>query len=67
MCDLESKSRSLEEPVPILAGCIETGKTADLVVLSQNIVELADRGEPQRIGETQVTMTIFDGKVVIER
>jgi hypothetical protein len=36
-------------------------------VLSQNIVDLADRGEPQRIGETQVTMTIFDGKVVIER
>lgn len=48
-------------------GSIESGKTADLVVLSQNIVELADQGEPQRIGDTRVTTTIFDGKVVYER
>ena len=48
-------------------GSIETGKTADLIVLSQNIVELAENDEPQKIGETKVTMTIFDGKIVHEQ
>jgi predicted amidohydrolase YtcJ len=48
-------------------GSIETGKTADIIALSQNIVELAEAGEPQRIGDTKVTMTIFDGKVVYEQ
>ena len=48
-------------------GSIETGKTADLIVLSQNIVELAENDEPQKIGETNVTMTIFDGKIVHEQ
>jgi predicted amidohydrolase YtcJ len=48
-------------------GTIETGKTADIIAISQNIVELAERGEPQRIGDTRVTLTIFDGKVVYEQ
>jgi hypothetical protein len=48
-------------------GSIETGKTADLVVLSDNIVALAEGGEPYRIAETKVTMTVFDGKVVYEQ
>jgi len=48
-------------------GSIETGKTADLIVLGQNIVELAENGEPHRIGETEVTMTVFDGNVVYEQ
>lgn len=48
-------------------GSIETGKTADLIVLSQNIVELAEKGEPQKIGETKVTMTVFDGTIVYEQ
>jgi hypothetical protein len=48
-------------------GTIETGKTADIIALSQDIVELAERGEPQRIGETRVTLTIFDGKIVYEQ
>ena len=45
-------------------GSIETGKIADLIVLSQNIVELAEKGEIHKIGDTEVTTTIFDGKVV---
>jgi len=45
-------------------GSIEAGKLADLVVLDQNVVELAEKGEPERIGETGVTMTVFNGKVV---
>ena len=48
-------------------GSIETGKTADLIVLSRNIVELAESGEPYEIGETEVTMTVFDGNVVYEK
>ena len=48
-------------------GSIEAGKTADLIVLSQNIVELAEKGEPQKIGETKVTMTVFDGNIVYEQ
>lgn len=45
-------------------GSIEAGKVADIVVLSDNIVALAEAGEPYRIAESVVTMTIFDGKVV---
>jgi predicted amidohydrolase YtcJ len=48
-------------------GSIETGKTADIIAISQNIVELAESGEPQRIGDTRVNLTIFDGKVVYEQ
>ena len=48
-------------------GSIEPGKIADLIVLSRNIVELADNGEPYKIGDTEVTMTVFDGKVVYEQ
>ena len=48
-------------------GSIETGKTADLIVLNQNIVNLAQNGQADRIGETQVDMTIFDGNVVFDR
>lgn len=48
-------------------GTLEPGKTADLIAIDRNIVKLAEGGEPQRIGETQVTLTVFDGKVVYER
>jgi hypothetical protein len=48
-------------------GSIETGKTADLIVLSQNIVKLAENGEPYKIGDTEVTLTVFDGNVVYEQ
>lgn len=48
-------------------GSIETGKTADIIAIDQNIVELAENGEPQRIGDTRVTLTIFDGIVVYEK
>ncbi len=48
-------------------GSIETGKTADLIVLSQNIVALAENGEPHKIGATEVTLTVFDGNIVYER
>jgi len=48
-------------------GSIEPGKIADLVVLDQNVVELAESGQADRIGQTQVDLTIFDGEIVFER
>jgi predicted amidohydrolase YtcJ len=41
-------------------GSITPGKLADVIVLSQNILETA----PEKILETEVLMTIFDGKIV---
>lgn len=48
-------------------GSIEVGKKADLIALDRNIVELADSGRANEIGETRVTLTVFDGKPVYEQ
>jgi len=48
-------------------GSIETGKIADLIVLDQNIVELAESGNAEQIGKTKVRLTIFDGRIVFEQ
>ncbi|MCG8473757.1 MAG: amidohydrolase [Desulfobacterales bacterium] len=45
------------------SGSIAVGKTADFVVLNQNIFEIL----PQKIGDTQVLTTVFEGQVVFER
>ncbi len=44
-------------------GSVEEGKLADLVVLDQNLFEI----QPEKILETKVLMTIFDGKIVYEK
>ncbi len=44
-------------------GTIEPGKLADIIVLSNNLLEIP----PQKILETQILMTIFDGKVICKR
>jgi hypothetical protein len=41
-------------------GSITPGKVADLCVLDKNILE----GDPRRILETEVVMTVFDGEIV---
>ncbi len=48
-------------------GSIEVGKIADLVVLDQNVVELAEQGSPGKIHETRVDLTMFDGKIIYQR
>ncbi len=48
-------------------GSLEAGKKADLVVVNQNIFELASTGRAKDISETLVDLTIFDGKVVYQR
>ena len=47
-----------------ITGSIEVGKRADLIVVDQNILELARSGRADEISETRVWMTVFDGKVV---
>lgn len=47
-------------------GSLEVGKLADMVILDQNIMKLANDGKANQIGETKVLTTIFDGKVVFE-
>jgi predicted amidohydrolase YtcJ len=47
-------------------GSIEIGKRADIIALSQNIVELAQAGRENEISETTVTLTMFDGRIVHE-
>ena len=47
-------------------GSLEVGKKADIIALSQNIVELAESGDPGRISDTEVTLTVFDGRIVHE-
>ena len=46
-----------------IKGSIKRGKLADLVVLNQNIFEIL----PEEILQTQVRMTIIDGKIVYKR
>ena len=46
-----------------VTGSIEAGKSADLVVLSEDIREL----DPDRIGEARVLLTIFRGRPVYTR
>jgi predicted amidohydrolase YtcJ len=45
-------------------GSIETGKSADLIVLDQDILALADGGKADDIAKTRVLATYFMGKEV---
>jgi predicted amidohydrolase YtcJ len=44
-------------------GSVEEGKLADLVVLDQNLFEIP----PEKILETGIRMTIFNGKIIYEK
>lgn len=48
-------------------GSIEVGKKADIIALSQNIVDLAESGRYSEISKTEVTLTVFDGNVVFDQ
>ena len=43
-----------------VTGSVEVGKFADLVVLDRNLFDI----EPEQISDTQVVLTLFDGKPV---
>ena len=44
-------------------GSIERGKYADLVVLEHNLFDV----DMREIGEVEVVMTLFEGRIVYER
>ena len=44
-------------------GSIETGKLADMAVLSEDIFEM----KPERNDEVRVVLTVFDGKIIYDR
>jgi predicted amidohydrolase YtcJ len=45
-----------------VTGSVEVGKSAELVVLNQNLFEVPE----EAIGDTEVLMTLFEGRVVYE-
>ena len=45
-------------------GSLEAGKSADFIIVDQNILALADQGHPDKIGATKVLETWFMGKKV---
>jgi predicted amidohydrolase YtcJ/mannose-6-phosphate isomerase-like protein (cupin superfamily) len=47
-------------------GSIEVGKKADLIAIDRNLIKLAETDRANEIGNTRVTLTIFDGKVIHE-
>jgi len=48
-------------------GSLEVGKLADLIVVDRDVVALAESGRAHEISETQVLLTLFDGKVVFDQ
>lgn len=50
-----------------VAGSLEAGKRADFIILDQNIIDLARTGEADRISDTKVLETWFDGEKVYDR
>jgi predicted amidohydrolase YtcJ len=46
-----------------IKGSIEVGKLADLIVLSDNILQI----DPVKIKDVEVEMTVFDGKIIFKK
>jgi len=49
------------------AGSLESGKSADFVVLDRDILDLAARGHAADIAQTRVLATWFQGKQVYRK
>jgi predicted amidohydrolase YtcJ len=49
-----------------ILGSLEVGKLADLIVVDQDVVALAESGRAHEISETEVLLTLFDGKIVFD-
>lgn len=48
-------------------GSLEPGKSADFILVDQDVFSLADENRPEKIGETKVVETWFRGKKVFGR
>ena len=60
MLTLDAAYAAFEEDIK---GSIETGKLADVVVLSQDIMKI----DEEEILNTEVLMTILDGKIIYSK
>lgn len=49
-----------------IVGSLEKGKRADFIIIDRNIIELAKLGEAERISDTKVLETWFDGERVFK-
>jgi predicted amidohydrolase YtcJ len=49
------------------AGSLETGKSADFIVVDRDALHLADQGRADEVADTHVLETWFQGKVVYVR
>ncbi|MFC3053197.1 amidohydrolase [Kordiimonas pumila] len=47
-------------------GTLDAGMQADLIILDRNIVQLAEKGQPEAIAGTKVLTTIFDGHIIYD-
>jgi hypothetical protein len=47
-----------------ITGSLEVGKKADFVVLSQDLLKLEEQGKSDRISDTQILSTWFDGREI---
>src|SRR5262249_10231162 len=45
-------------------GSVEVGKSADFIILDQDILALADQGHPEKIGDSRVLETWFMARKV---
>jgi len=50
-----------------ISGSIESGKSADFIVLDRNLFDLVASGQPEQIAETQVELTVFAGETVYQK
>ncbi|MFB0766330.1 amidohydrolase [Aeromonas salmonicida] len=50
-----------------VTGSIETGKSADFIVLDRDLFSLVEAGTPAKIAETEVELTVFKGETVYAR
>ncbi|WP_219597372.1 amidohydrolase [Aeromonas salmonicida] len=50
-----------------VTGSIETGKSADFIVLDRDLFALVEAGTPAKIAETEVELTVFKGEIVYSR
>ena len=50
-----------------VTGSIETGKSADFIVLDRDLFALVEAGTPAKIAETEVELTVFKGETVYSR
>ncbi len=48
-------------------GSLEVGKLADLAVIDQDLFQLIEEGRAHEISQTEVLMTLFEGRVIFER